>query len=288
MSKSVHKRREHVDKANKHLSIVRQCELLEIHPSGLYYQCAGESEYNLELMRLIDKKHMLHPWLGVPRMTTWLRMDMGHQINHKRIERLYRLMGIQAVGPKPNTSKRSKHHKIYPYLLRGLKVSRVNQVWALDITYIPVQGGFLYLVAVIDLYSRYVVNWSLSNTMTAEWCKTVLNEAIEKHGSPEIINTDQGSQFTADEFTSYVLDKDKHDIKLSMDGKGRAIDNIFIERLWRSVKYEHVYLFPASDGLECYHGLKEYFQYYNHERRHQSLKEETPSTVYEQKIKQAA
>ena len=289
MSKSVQQRRQHVDKASTgKLSIVRQCELLEIHRSGLYYKCAPESDYNLELMRLIDQEHLLHPWLGVPRMTTWLRKDMGHQINHKRIERLYRLMGIQAVGPKPNTSKRNKAHKVYPYLLRGLKINRLNQVWAMDITYIPVQGGFLYLVAVIDLYSRYVVNWSLSNTMTAQWCKMVLDEAIELHGYPEIVNTDQGSQFTADEFANYVLDKQKHDIKLSMDGKGRAIDNIFIERLWRSVKYEHVYLCPAADGLECYRGMKEYFEYYNHQRRHQSLDDETPFSVYQQQIKKAA
>ena len=285
MKENAKQRREHVDKAS-HLSVVRQCELLEIHRSGLYYKYASESKYNLELMRLIDQEHMLHPWLGVPRMTTWLRKDMGHLINSKRIERLYRLMGIQAVGPKSNTSKPCKGHKIYPYLLRNLKVTHPNHVWAMDITYIPVQGGFLYLVAVIDLYSRYVVNWSLSNTMTAEWCKEVLAEAIEKHGSPEIVNTDQGSRFTSDEFTQFVLED--MEVRISMDGKGRAIDNIFIERLWRSVKYEHVYLFPAADGLECYSGLKEYFEYYNNQRRHQSLDDETPLTVYQQQMKKVA
>jgi len=285
MKESSKQRREHVDKATR-LSVVRQCELLEIHRSGLYYKCAPESEYNLELMRLIDQEHMTHPWLGVPRMTTWLKKDMNHIVNHKRIERLYRLMGIQAVGPKPNTSKPGKGHKIYPYLLRNLKVTHSNQVWAMDITYIPVQGGFLYLVAVIDLYSRYVLNWSLSNTMTAAWCKETLADAVNKHGSPEIVNTDQGSQFTSDEFTRFVLED--MEVRISMDGKGRAIDNIFIERLWRSVKYEHVYLFPASDGLECYGGLKEYFEYYNNTRRHQSLDDETPARVYQQNSKQAA
>lgn len=279
MSQDAVQRRQHIDKAGS-LSVVRQCTLLDVHRSGLYYQPVPETDFNLELMRLIDEKHMLHPWLGVPRMTQWLRRDMGHWVNHKRIERLYRLLGIQAIGPKPNTSKPGKGHKVYPYLLRKLVIDHPNQVWAMDITYIPVQGGYLYLVAVIDLYSRYVLNWSLSNTMTSLWCKQTLGEAIQKYGAPAIVNTDQGSQFTADEFTQYVVND--LDIRLSMDGKGRAIDNIFIERLWRSVKYEHVYLFPATDGLDCYRGLKEYFKYYNQERRHQSLSYQTPITVYQQ------
>ncbi len=285
MNRTIKQRRQFV--ANDHrLAVTRQCELLNIHRSGLYYKPVGETPFNLDLMRLIDEHHMLRPWLGVPRMTTWLKLDKGLEVNHKRIERLYRLLGIQAVGPKPNTSKPGKGHKIYPYLLRKLKVNRANQVWAMDITYIPVRGGYLYLCAVIDLYSRYVVNWSLSNTMTAQWCKQTLDHAIEQYGAPEILNTDQGSQFTAEEFTHYVV-KDR-EIKLSMDGKGRAIDNIFIERLWRSLKYEHVYLFPASDGLECYKGIQEYFEYYNHERRHQSLDDQTPSAVYKSNQKSVA
>lgn len=288
MKEDAKQRREHVDKAHCQLSIVQQCFLLSIHRSGLYYKPVGETALNLELMRLIDEHFMLRPWLGVPRMTEWLVQDMGYKINHKRIERLYGLMGLQAVGPKPNTSKRNKDHKVYPYLLRNLKIERPNQVWAMDITYIPVRGGYLYLVAVIDLYSRYVLNWSLSNTMTSEWCVQVLDEAIDMYGCPEIINTDQGCQFTSKEFTGYVLDKAQRDIRPSMDGKGRAIDNIFIERLWRSVKYEHVYLFPASDGIECYNGLKTYFAYYNTERRHQSLDDQTPQTVYEQNRNMAA
>jgi putative transposase len=287
MKETPKQRKTHVDKASK-LSVSRQCELLEVPRSGLYYRPVGESSYNLELMRVIDEQYLKWPWYGVPRMTTWLRKDKGHKVNHKRIERLYRLMGLQAMGPKPNTSKPGKGHKKYPYLLKNLKVERPNQVWAMDITYIPVQGGYLYLCAIIDLYSRFVMGWSLSNTMAAEWCRQTLEAAIDEHGGPEILNTDQGSQFTSDEFTGFVLDKEKRDIKLSMDGKGRAIDNIFIERLWRSLKYEHVYLFPASDGVECYEGIKTWFRYYNHERRHQSLQDEIPGEVYRQTIKEVA
>ena len=288
MNKSVRQRRQHVDKASS-LSVVRQCELLDIHRSGLYYKPCGESELNLELMRLIDEKHMLHPWLGVRRMTVWLTKDMGFKINHKRIERLYRLMGISAIGPKPNTCKKGKGvlHRIYKYLLKGLTITHPNQVWAMDITYIPVKGGYLYLCAIIDLYSRFVVGWSLSNTMSSQWCRQTLEAAIEAYGKPDIINTDQGSQFSAYEFCDWVTHPDRG-IKLSMDGKGRAIDNIFIERLWRSVKYEHVYLFPADDGLQCYKGLKQYFEYYNNQRRHQSLDDQTPVNVYQQNLKPAA
>lgn len=287
MKEDAKQRRSHVDKAGK-LSVVRQCELLDIHRSGVYYEPKGESALNLELMELIDEKNLLHPWLGVPRIVTWLRKDKGYNINKKRVERLFRLMGLSATGPNPNTSKRGKGelHRIYKYLLRNLEVTRCGQVWSTDITYIPVKGGYLYLCAIIDLYSRYVVGWSLSNTMTSELCRKTLEAAIEEHGAPEILNTDQGSQFTSLEFTRYVT-REKQ-IRLSMDGKGRCLDNIFVERLWRSVKYEHVYLFPADDGLECYRGLEEYFRYYNLERRHQSLDDEAPSTVYEQSKRKAA
>jgi len=186
-------------------------------------------------------------------------------------------MGIQAVCPKPNTSKPAKGHRIYPYLLRGMKITHPNQVWAIDITYIPVQGGYLYLVAIIDLYSRFVVGWSLSNTMHAEWCKNVLQQAIRMYGQPEILNTDQGSQFTSQIFSQFV---EQEEIRLSMDGKGRAIDNVFIERLWRSVKYEQVYLYPADDGLECYQGLNTYFDFYNYQRRHSSIGDIPPGELY--------
>lgn len=287
MSKSKKERRALVKRGSK-LSVVRQCELLEIHRSGVYYGPRGETALNLELMRLIDEKNLRQPWLGVPRILTWLNRDMGRHVNKKRIERLFRLMGLSATGPNPNTSKRGKGelHRIYKYLLKNLDIERFGQVWAMDITYIPVQGGYLYLCAIIDLYSRYVVGWSLSNTMTSDWCRETLDAAIEEHGAPEILNTDQGSQFTAKGFTDYVTEE--RQIRLSMDGKGRALDNIFVERLWRSVKYEHVYLFPAENGLECYRGLEGYFRYYNNERRHQSLGDETPSTVYQQNKKQAA
>jgi len=270
-----------VKKDHQEMSIVRQCKLLGIHRSGVYFKPKGESEYNLRLMKMIDEHHMQFPFKGVPRITTWLRKDMSEIVNHKRVARLCRSMGIHAVGPRPNTSKRGKGngHKVYPYLLRHLKVDRPNQVWAMDITYIPVQRGYLYLVAIIDLHSRFVVGWSLSNTMESEWCRQALEVAVEQHGKPEIINTDQGSQFTAELFTNYVTKDIK--VKLSMDGKGRAIDNIFIERFWRTLKYEHVYLKPAADGIECYRGLKEYFKYYNSQRRHQSLEDEIPETVYQ-------
>lgn len=288
MSKSK-KERKALIRRDSELSILRQCELLEIHRSGVYYEPKGETALNLELMRLIDQENLLHPWLGVPRITTWLQKDKGYAINHKRIERLFKVMGLSATGPKPNTSKKGKGelHRIYKYLLKGIKIERIGQVWATDITYIPVQGGYLYLCAIIDLYSRYVVGWSLSNTMTSQWCRRTLQTAIEEHGSPEILNTDQGSQFTAHEFCNWVTAPEQG-IRLSMDGKGRALDNIFVERLWRSVKYEHVYIFPADNGLECYRGLEEYFRYYNSERRHQSLGEETPSTIYQQSKKQVA
>jgi putative transposase len=283
MNRSVSQRRAAVKRSNR-LSMARQCEL-SIHRSGLYYAPKSESELNLQLMQLIDQQFMLRPYYGVPRMTKWLKLDKGFKINHKRIERLYRIMGLQALGPKPNTSRPGKHHKRFPYLIKNLKITRSNQVWAMDITYIPVQNGYLYLCAIIDLQSRYVVNWSLSNTMSSSWCTKTLEQAIDQFGTPEIVNTDQGSQFTSEEFTEYVLNKG---IRLSMDGKGRAIDNIFIERLWRSVKYEHVYLKPSEDGIECYNGLQEYFEFYNHHRRHQSLNDQTPKTVYRNSPKVAA
>lgn len=288
MNKTVQARRSKVDREHRCLSISHQCRLLGIHRSGLYYKPCGESELNLKLMRLIDEQHMKYPFYGVPRMTTYLRKDLGLLVNHKRVERLYSLMGIQAVGPKPNTSKRGKGagHRIYPYLLRKLQITRPNQVWAMDITYIPVQGGFLYLVAIIDVYTRFIVGWSLSNTMESEWCRQVVQEAVEQYGKPEILNTDQGSQFSAIEFGRYVTKDLK--IKLSMDGKGRAIDNIFIERFWRSLKYEQVYLYPASDGIEAYKGIKKYMSFYNHKRRHQALNDQVPAKLFENYSQAAA
>lgn len=260
------------------LSLTRQCKLLSLHRSGLYYKPAGESDLNLKLMRLMDEHYLDYPFKGASRMHTWLTMDKGYKVSKNRIERLYyKVMGLQAVLPGRHTSRRDKAHKVYPYLLRGLSIDRPNQVWAIDITYIPMKQGFMYLVAIIDLYSRYVVNWSVSNTMEAEWCKNALEEAIESHGCPEVINTDQGSQFTSDIFTDFVLNQE---IKLSMDGKGRATDNAFIERLWRSVKYEKIFLNPPIDGVDLYLLLAEYFSYYNTGRRHTSIGNQIPVQLY--------
>ena len=237
-------------------------------------------------MRMIDEHYLHHPFKGAKRMHTWLTKDKGLCVSKNRIDRLYYpVMGLRALMPGKHTSKRHKAHKTYPYLLRNLTVEEPNQVWAMDITYIPMKKGFMYLVAVIDLYSRYVVNWSVSNSMDADWCKGCLEEAIEIHGKPEIINTDQGSQFTSDIFANYVIEQG---VRLSMDGKGRAIDNAFIERLWRSVKYEKLYLNPANDGTDLYLLLAEYFNYYNIERRHAGIDNQIPEQRYVKLKKRAA
>jgi len=232
---------------------------------------------NLYLMKIIDNTLFDRPFYGVRRMTHHLR-HMGLIVNHKRVARLYRLMDVRVIYPKKNTSKPAKGHKKYPYLLRGLKIECVNQVWAADITWIPMKQGFMYLMAIIDLNSRYVVNWSISNTMDAAWCAEVLKEAIEQHGCPEIFNTDQGSQFTSLQFTDVLK---ANGIRISMDGKGRAIDNVFIERLWRSVKTEYVHINPANGGIELYKGMKKYMEFYNEERPHQSLQYRTPKQDFE-------
>lgn len=271
-------RRKMISKGHSKLSLVKQCKLLSIHRSGIYYKPKTESDLNLELMREMDQHYLDHPEKGARRMHVWLTKDKGYRISKNRIERLYyQVMGLRAVLPGKHTSKRNKNHKIYPYLLRNLTINRVNQVWATDITYIPMKKGFMYLVAIIDLHSRYVLNWSVSNTMDSSWCAQVLEEAISIHGKPEIINTDQGSQFTSEVFTDAVT---KNGIKLSMDGKGRATDNAFIERLWRSVKYEKLYLSPPSDGIDLYEKLEDYFEYYNNQRRHQSINDERPIDIY--------
>jgi len=230
-------------------------------------------------MELIDKQYTKTPFFGVPRMVQHLR-ELGHKVNPKRIRRLYREMDLHAIGPRPNTSKphKGEGHTIYPYLLRELKIERPNQVWGMDITYIPIGGGHMYLVAIIDLYSRFIVGWSLSNTMTAKWCKECLEAAITQYGAPEILNTDQGSQFTSPVFTEYVATHEN--TQFSMDGKGRAIDNIFIERFWRNIKYEKIYPEPSDDGLELYAKIKEYMKFYNAERGHQSLGYKRPERVF--------
>jgi putative transposase len=229
-------------------------------------------------MHMMDKHYLEYPEKGAGRMHTWLTMDKNYPVSKNRIERLCKLMGLRSILPGPHTSKRCKDHKVYPYLLRNLAIERPNQVWATDVTYIPMAKGFLYLTAIIDIYSRYVVHWSVSNTMEADWCARLLEQAVEKHGRPEIINTDQGSQYTADAYTEMVHSLG---IKLSMDGKGRATDNAHIERLWRSVKYEKVYPNPVHDGVALHKQLKGYFHYYNDKRRHSGINNQMPKHFYE-------
>jgi putative transposase len=263
---------------NQHfLSVRRQCDLLNLHRSGLYYKPKGEKPENLEIMRLMDEHYLKHPTEGVIRMQDFL-LTMGFVVNHKRVRRLLRLMGLMAIYPKKNLSKLGMKKYIHPYLLKGMKINRPNQVWAIDITYIPMKNGFMYMTAIIDVYSRYIVGWGISNTLEAEASLEVLKQAIKDHGKPEIINSDQGSQFTCEDWVEYLKEEG---IKISMDGKGRAIDNIFIERFWRTLKYDHVYLYPAKDGLELYQGVKEYIGYYNHVLHHQGIDRKIPADLYQ-------
>ncbi len=273
------------DKKNENLSMSRQTKLLNISRSTVYYKPKGESELDQELEVLIKAQYEKHPYYGVPRMLNWLRKDNEFLVNKKRIERLYKKMNLKAVMPKRNLSKTIKEHKKYPYLLRNLEINRAMQVWQTDITYIPMRSGFMYLTAIIDVFSRRVVGWSISNTMSAEWCKSVMEKAIENYGKPEIVNTDQGSQYTSEVFINLLIN---NNILISMDGKGRALDNIYIERLWKSVKYEDIFLKSYENGLDLYHGVREYFEFYNHERRHQSLDYEIPAKVFEKSIKEVA
>ena len=228
-------------------------------------------------MRLIDEQYLRHPEYGYPRMTDWLQ-NQGHRVNHKRVARLMSIMGIQAITPGPHTSKPAPEHKIYPYLLRNVSIDQVDQMWSADITYIPMRCGFMYLVAIIDWYSRYVLAWELSNSLESLFCVGALKQALT-HGYPEIFNTDQGAQFTSDAFTRVLLDQN---ISISMDGRGRALDNVFIERLWWTVKYEEIYPKSYEDGHVLYRGLKRYFDYYNEERGHSALDKQTPHEVFSQ------
>jgi len=272
-----------VDSSNKKLSIIQQCRLLSLARSSYYYEPATESVLNLELMALIDKHYLEHPYKGGRRMYVYLTKDLEYCVSLNRVNRLYyKVMGLRAIFPGPHTSKRSKNHRIYPYLLRKLKIIAPNQVWSTDITYIPMPNGYMYLMAIIDLFSRYVVHWSLSNTMDANWCANNFLEAIENGVCPQIINTDQGSQFTSIEFTQAVLG---NGIKLSMDGKGRATDNAFIESLWKLVKYEHVYLYAHPEVPLLYNGLKDYFYKYNTSRRHSSIGDKYPIELYQNTAK---
>lgn len=257
------------------LSIRQQCCLLSINRSSLYYHPVDIDAYTLLLMHELDKQYTETPFYGVLKMTEHLRL-LGHQVNVKRVRRLLRKMGLEAVYPKPKLSQANPEDKVFPYLLRTLSIERCNQVWSTDITYIRLRHGFVYLMAIIDWYSRYVLNWALSTTLEADFCIIALNETLERSRC-EIFNTDQGSQFTTHRFTQPLLDKG---IQISMDGRGRALDNIFVERLWRSVKYEKVYLNDFQTVNQAYQGLKDYFEFYNQRRLHQSLNYQTPAEVY--------
>lgn len=274
--KAVNDRQALVEPESKELSIVQQCILLSINRSGFYYQPSHESDENIEIMKFLDLQYYKTPFYGQKKLLAEL-IQLGYCVNIKRVRRLMSKVRWQTIYRAPKTTFSDKTSYKYPYLLKDLDITKVNQVWATDITYIPMAKGFMYLTAIIDLYSRKVLSWSVSNTMTAEWCVKVLEQAIEKYGKPEIFNTDQGVQYTSEVFIDVLK---TNDIQISMDGKGRAIDNIFIERLWRTVKYENVYLNVYEDGLTLYQGLKSYFDFYNNERTHQSLEYKTPNEVY--------
>lgn len=266
------------------MSIRKQCALLSVHRSSLYYERRGENAYNLELMNMIDEEYTKHPNMGVPSMTEYLR-DLGKKCGPKRVRRLMRVMGLEAIYPKPNTSRPNKRHKIYPYLLRNVVIESANQVWSTDITYIRLRHGFAYLVAIMDWHSRSVLSWRLSNTLDTTFCCEALDEALIKYGCPEIFNSDQGTQFTSEVFIKRLIDKH---ISISMDGCGRALDNIFVERLWRTVKYQNIYIKGYETMLQAQEGLTEYFEYYNHGRLHQSLGYKRPWDVYTGYVRMAA
>lgn len=257
------------------MSVRTQCKLLGLNRTSYYYQPKGESPENLKYMRIIDEQYMRTCYFGYRKMTEWM-VGQGYDVNYKRIQRLMRLMGLQGAVPGPHTSKPHPQHKIYPYLLRGMKFSCPNHVWSTDFTYIPMPTGYMYLAAVIDWHSRYVISWELSNTMDYIFCLNALENALTQ-GEPIIFNTDQGSQYTCPEFTKPLL---KRQILISMDGRGRALDNVFIERLWRSVKYENIYLNDYQSVSELHRGVTDYFDHYNHERPHQALSGATPAEVH--------
>ena len=265
-----------VETDHEKISIRRQCELLGLNRSTLYYSAEPMPDEDVQMMRMIDEIYTRCPFYGSRRITAQLNRDHDQQWNRKRIQRLMRIMGIRGVAPGPDTSKPHTENKIYPYLLRDKVIDSVDQVWSTDITYIPMLKGFMYLVAVIDWYSRYVLSWQLSNTMETSFCTEALEEALSVN-TPMIFNTDQGVQFTSHAFTQILLNKQ---IKISMDGRGRALDNIFIERLWRTVKYENIYMNDYQTVPELRSGIKHYFDFYNQERLHQSLDYQTPAEVY--------
>jgi len=266
------------------LSVARQCRLLDISRSGVYYRPSGVSEEDLNLMKMIDRQYLATPFYGARKIAVWLK-HKGQVVNRKRVRRLMRMMGLKAIYRRPRTSMPAAGNKIYPYLLRGMEITRPNQVWAADITYIPLARGFAYLVVIMDWCSRRVLSWRLSNTIDSAFCVEALEEALRRFGRPEVFNTDQGAQFTASDFTAPLLARG---VKISMDGKGRCIDNVFVERLWRSLKYEEVYLKDYDDLVEARAGIRAYFEFYNDRRRHQALGHQTPASFYDCLISEAA
>lgn len=277
---TLEQRRALVDPDIQGLSIVRQCDVLEIHRSGFYYVPHPVHAEDLRIMRLMDELHMEDPTRGTRRLVDEL-LDKGVKIGRDKVRRLMQAMRIKAVYCVPRTTVTDKTRYKFPYLLRGLKIERPNQVWAVDITYVPIRGGFMYMVAVIDLYSRYILNWSISNSMEAEWVTAMITEAIAIHGKPDIINSDQGCQFTSEAYTALFRKGGVAEgVRISMDGKGRAIDNVFIERFWRTLKHEYLYLAPPSDGLELYTVCKRFVHFYNEKRKHSSIGKVTPAARY--------
>jgi putative transposase len=274
---TIDQKRQAIEPAYRKIPMIRQCELLGLNRSSLYYKAQGETDYNERLMKLIDEQYVKTPFYGIAKMTEWLRLE-GHAVNHKRVRRLMRQMGLEAVYPrrKRGLSIPDTQHKIYSYLLRNVEITQPNQVWSADITYIRMYRGWLYLVAVMDWFSRYVLSWELSITLESDFCVSALNAALSQ-GIPDIFNTDQGSQFTSMDFTNTLL---KAGVQISMDGKGRVFDNIFIERLWRSVKVEEVYLRDYQTIAEAQYYLSRYFEFYNNERLHQALGYRSPAEVY--------
>lgn len=268
-------RRRWIEPGDPELSIVQQCELLGLPRSSYYYEPAPESAENLQLMRLIDEQYLTTPFFGSRRMVDHLVRE-GHSVNRKRVQRLMRTMGLEGLFPGRKTTIPAPEHKVYPYLLRGLTIDRPDQVWCSDITYVPVRHGYLYLVAVMDWYSRHVLAWQLSNTLESTFCIEAVTAALAR-GRPQIFNTDQGSQFTSEAFTSLLSE---HRVAISMDGRGRAMDNVFIERLWRSVKYEDIYLKDYTNGADVNEGLTQWFDLYTYRRPHQGLNSRTPFEVY--------
>jgi len=265
-----------IEPEHPRLSVRRQCELLGLPRSSYYRKPGGESEENLELMRLIDEEYTRHPFYGTRKMKKYLRR-LGYKVNRKRVQRLMRLMGLSSIAPRKRTTVPGEGHKIYPYLLRGLNINCPNMVWASDITYIRLRGGFVYLTVVMDWYSRYVLSWEISVTMDDGFCVSALERALRVHGKPDIFNTDQGAQYTGQSFTGVLKE---HGIRISMDGKGRAMDNIMVERLWRTVKYEDIYIKDYETVEELKEGLRNYFWFYNNERPHQGLGDRTPAEAY--------